>query len=46
MCLGAITGAEMAMRDIGIKVQPGSGAAAAEEYYRTHGEQQMKQAAE
>ncbi len=35
MCLGAITGAEMAMRDIGIKVEPGSGAAAAEEYYRT-----------
>jgi alanine-glyoxylate transaminase/serine-glyoxylate transaminase/serine-pyruvate transaminase len=46
MCLGAITGAEMAMRDVGIKVVPGSGAAAAEEYYRTHGEQQMKQAAE
>jgi alanine-glyoxylate transaminase/serine-glyoxylate transaminase/serine-pyruvate transaminase len=36
----------MAMRDVGIKVVPGSGAAAAEEYYRTHGEQQMKQAAE
>ncbi|APH58330.1 Serine-pyruvate aminotransferase [Granulibacter bethesdensis] len=37
MCLGAITGAEMAMRDIGIDVKPGSGAAAAEEYYRTNG---------
>jgi alanine-glyoxylate transaminase/serine-glyoxylate transaminase/serine-pyruvate transaminase len=46
MCLGAITGAEMAMRDIGIKVEPGSGAAAAEEYYRTHGEAQMQKAAE
>jgi len=46
MCLGAITGAEMAMRDIGINVEPGSGAAAAEEYYRTHGEQQMQKAAE
>jgi alanine-glyoxylate transaminase/serine-glyoxylate transaminase/serine-pyruvate transaminase len=34
MCLGAITGAEMAMRDIGIDVKPGSGAAAAEEHYR------------
>jgi alanine-glyoxylate transaminase/serine-glyoxylate transaminase/serine-pyruvate transaminase len=34
MCLAAITGAEMAMRDIGIKVEPGSGAAAAEEVYR------------
>ena len=34
MCLGAITGSEMAMRDIGIDVKPGSGAAAAEEIYR------------
>lgn len=34
MCLGAITGAEMAMRDVGIAVRPGSGAAAAEEHYR------------
>jgi len=34
MCLGAITGAEMAMRDLGIAVRPGSGAAAAEEHYR------------
>ena len=45
MCLGAITGAEMAMRDIGIKVEPGSGAAAAEEYYRKNGEQQQVQKA-
>ena len=36
MCLAAITGSEMAMRDIGIKVEPGSGAAAAEEFYRAH----------
>jgi len=35
MCLAAITGSEMAMRDLGIKVEPGSGAAAAEEFYRT-----------
>ena len=34
MILSAITGAEMAMRDIGIKVEPGSGAAGAEEYFR------------
>jgi alanine-glyoxylate transaminase/serine-glyoxylate transaminase/serine-pyruvate transaminase len=34
MCLAAITGAEMAMQDIGIKVEPGSGAAAAQRYYR------------
>ncbi len=46
MCLGAITGAEMAMRDVGIRVEPGSGAAAAEEYYRTQGEQEVRKAAE
>ena len=47
MCLGAIVGAEMAMHDVGIKVEPGSGAAAAEEYYRNNGEQQpMQKAAE
>ena len=34
MCLGAISGAEMAMRDVGIDIKPGSGIAAAEEYYR------------
>ncbi len=32
--LGGIAGAEMAMRDIGIDVQAGSGVAAASEYYR------------
>jgi alanine-glyoxylate transaminase/serine-glyoxylate transaminase/serine-pyruvate transaminase len=35
MLLGAIGGAEMAMRDVGIKVTPGSGVAAAEEYWRS-----------
>ncbi len=35
MLLGAIAGAEMAMRDVGIKVTPGSGVAAAAEYYRS-----------
>jgi alanine-glyoxylate transaminase/serine-glyoxylate transaminase/serine-pyruvate transaminase len=34
MLLSAIAGAEMAMRDVGIQVTPGSGVAAAEEYYR------------
>jgi alanine-glyoxylate transaminase/serine-glyoxylate transaminase/serine-pyruvate transaminase len=34
MLLGAIAGAEMAMRDVGISVTPGSGVAAAAEYYR------------
>src|ERR671929_1839705 len=35
MLLGAIAGSEMAMRDVGIKVTPGSGVAAAQEYYRS-----------
>jgi alanine-glyoxylate transaminase/serine-glyoxylate transaminase/serine-pyruvate transaminase len=35
MLAGAITGAEMAMRDIGIDVAPGSGIAAASEYWRS-----------
>lgn len=35
MLLGAIAGSEMAMRDVGITVTPGSGVAAAEEYWRS-----------
>jgi alanine-glyoxylate transaminase/serine-glyoxylate transaminase/serine-pyruvate transaminase len=35
MLLGAIAGSEMAMRDVGIRVTPGSGVAAAAEYYRS-----------
>jgi alanine-glyoxylate transaminase/serine-glyoxylate transaminase/serine-pyruvate transaminase len=35
MLLGGIAGAEMAMRDVGVKVTPGSGVAAAEEYWRS-----------
>ena len=46
MCLGAITGAEMSMRDIGIDVKPGSGAAAAEEYFRKADTQSLAKAAE
>jgi len=34
MLLGAIAGAEMSMRDVGIDVEPGSGLAAAQEYFR------------
>ena len=34
MCLTAVAGSEMAMRDLGIPVQAGSGVAAAIEYYR------------
>jgi alanine-glyoxylate transaminase/serine-glyoxylate transaminase/serine-pyruvate transaminase len=35
MLAGAIAGAEMAMRDVGMKVTPGSGVAAAQEYWRS-----------
>ena len=35
MLLGAIAGAEMAMRDVGIQVTPGAGVAAAAEHYRS-----------
>ncbi len=34
--MAAINGAEMAMLDCGVQVQPGSGAAAAGNYWRTH----------
>jgi alanine-glyoxylate transaminase/serine-glyoxylate transaminase/serine-pyruvate transaminase len=34
MCLGALAGAEMAMRDAGIPLEPGSGVAAAQAVYR------------
>lgn len=34
MLMSALAGAEMAMRDIGISIEAGSGVAAAEEYYR------------
>jgi alanine-glyoxylate transaminase/serine-glyoxylate transaminase/serine-pyruvate transaminase len=34
MLMSALAGAEMAMRDIGVEIEPGSGVAAAEEYYR------------
>jgi alanine-glyoxylate transaminase/serine-glyoxylate transaminase/serine-pyruvate transaminase len=34
MLASAITGAEMSMRDTGIDVKPGSGIAAASEYWR------------
>jgi alanine-glyoxylate transaminase/serine-glyoxylate transaminase/serine-pyruvate transaminase len=34
MLLGAIAGAEMAMLDMGVKIEPGSGVAAAQNYWR------------
>jgi alanine-glyoxylate transaminase/serine-glyoxylate transaminase/serine-pyruvate transaminase len=45
MCLMAIAGSEMAMRDIGIQVAAGSGVAAAEEYYRQTETRTLKRAA-
>jgi alanine-glyoxylate transaminase/serine-glyoxylate transaminase/serine-pyruvate transaminase len=38
MLSAAIAGAEMAMLDCGIKITPGSGVAAAQSYWRKHGE--------
>ena len=38
MLLGALAGAEMAMADVGIEIEPGSGVAAAQRYWRTHDE--------
>src|SRR5580704_11592850 len=35
MLLGALGGAEMAMIDKGVKIEPGSGAAAAQKYWRS-----------
>ena len=36
MLLGAIAGAEMAMLDVGVKIEPGSGVAAAQRYWRSN----------
>jgi alanine-glyoxylate transaminase / serine-glyoxylate transaminase / serine-pyruvate transaminase len=36
MLLGAIAGAEMSMLDVGVKLEPGSGVAAAQSYWRSH----------
>ncbi len=36
MLLGAIAGAELAMLDVGVKIEPGSGVAAAQNYWRSH----------
>src|SRR5262249_18395505 len=44
MCLMALGGSEMAMRDLGIPVEAGSGVAAASEYYREAGKAALKKA--
>lgn len=45
MCLTAIAGAEMAMRDLGVPVAAGSGVAAAIEHYRSRQPIQLKSVA-
>jgi alanine-glyoxylate transaminase/serine-glyoxylate transaminase/serine-pyruvate transaminase len=37
MLLGAIAGAEMAMLDVGVRIEPGSGVAAAQKFWRNDG---------
>ena len=36
MLLGCLAGVEMAMRDVGMRIEPGSGTGAAQEYWRSH----------
>jgi alanine-glyoxylate transaminase/serine-glyoxylate transaminase/serine-pyruvate transaminase len=36
MLLGAIAGAEMAMLDVGVKIEPGAGVAAAQKFWRNN----------
>jgi alanine-glyoxylate transaminase/serine-glyoxylate transaminase/serine-pyruvate transaminase len=45
MCLTALAGSEMVMRDLGIPVAAGSGVAAAQEYYRHSATAKLKKAA-
>ncbi|WP_448956634.1 aminotransferase class V-fold PLP-dependent enzyme [Labrys neptuniae] len=45
MMCGAISAAEMALRDCGIKIQPGSGVGAALEHYRLSAQQTLAKAA-
>lgn len=45
MLLGALGGAEMAMLDVGIKIEPGSGVGAAQKFWRSHDTIQKKKVA-
>jgi alanine-glyoxylate transaminase/serine-glyoxylate transaminase/serine-pyruvate transaminase len=45
MLLGGIAGAEMAMLDVGVKIEPGSGVAAAQTYWRKHAAQSKSESA-
>jgi len=46
MLLGGIAGAEMAMLDVGVKIEPGSGVAAAQSYWRKQAVQSKPAAAQ
>ncbi len=46
MCLAAIAGSEMAMRDVGIQIELGSGVAAAQAHYREANSASARKAAE
>jgi alanine-glyoxylate transaminase/serine-glyoxylate transaminase/serine-pyruvate transaminase len=43
MLLGALAGAELAMLDVGVKIEPGSGVAAAQSYWRSNSPVRMSQ---
>jgi len=45
MVLGALAGSELAMIDVGIKIEPGSGVAAAQTYWRSHSPVRAEQSA-
>jgi len=45
MLLGAIAGSELAMLDVGVKIEPGSGVAAAQSYWRKHAAQSKGESA-
>jgi alanine-glyoxylate transaminase/serine-glyoxylate transaminase/serine-pyruvate transaminase len=44
MLLGAIAGSELAMLDVGVKIEPGSGVAAAQNYWRKHAQSRSEPA--
>jgi len=45
MLLGGIAGSELAMLDVGVKIEPGSGVAAAQNYWRKNAAQSRNEAA-
>jgi alanine-glyoxylate transaminase / serine-glyoxylate transaminase / serine-pyruvate transaminase len=45
MLLGGIAGSELAMLDVGVKIEPGSGVAAAQNYWRKHAAESKSESA-